>query len=135
VAIVQLDFCHQPVSFSFHTISDMTNDSLTFTSTLGVAVTAGSYVFPVMDCEVALDVDADYSTARVPTVKLTVTEAPGASQLPPIKSDTPSGALLAHDDRPVWYEEPDWSRGITKGRSRLAPRLAPARRARGLREH
>jgi len=122
VAIVQLDFCHQPVSFSFHTISDMTNDSLTFTSTLGVAVAAGSYVFPVMDCEVALDVDADYSTARVPTVKLTVTEAPGASQLPPLKSDKPSGAEEAHDGRPVWYEEPDWTRGITKGRSRQGSR-------------
>jgi len=122
VAIVQLDFMGQPVSHSFHQISDMTNASLTFTATLGVAVAAGSLVFPLMDCEVLLDVDADYATARMPSVKLTVAEAPGASQLPPIKSDNPSGATLAHDDRPVWYEEPDWTRGITKGRSRQGNR-------------
>lgn len=122
IAIVQLDFCHQPVSFSFHQISDLTNTTITLTSALGVAVAAGSLVFPVMDCEVLLEVDANYSTARVPSVKMTVTEAPGASQLPPIKSDTPTGAELAHDDRPVWYEEPDWSRGITKGRSRQGSR-------------
>jgi hypothetical protein len=122
IAIVQLDFCGQPVSHSFHQISDMTNTALTLTSTLGVAVAAGSLVFPVMDCEIVLDVTADYTTARVPSVKLTVTEAPGASQLPPIKSDNPSGAELAHDDRPVWYEEPDWTRGISKGRSRQGNR-------------
>jgi hypothetical protein len=122
IAIVQLDFCHQPVSFTFHTIDDLTNTDITLTSSLGVDVAAGSYVFPIMDCEVVLEVTADYATARVPSVKLSVTEAPGASQLPPIKSDKPSGAELAHDDRPVWYEEPDWTRGISKGRSRQGSR-------------
>lgn len=122
IAIVQLDFCHQPVSHSFHQIGDMTNATITLTSALGVDVAAGSLVFPIMDCEIVLEADADYSTARVPTVKMTVTEAPGASQLPPIKSDNPSGAELAHDERPVWYEEPDWTRGISKGRSRQGNR-------------
>ena len=118
VAIVQLDYCFRPQSFSFHIIEDMTNAQLTFDAPLGIAVPAGSLVFPLMDCEVALEVSANFLSARVPTVKLTVSEAPGASQLPPLKSDNPTGATLAHDDRPVWFEEPDWARGITKGRSR-----------------
>jgi len=122
IGIVQLDFCNQPVSFSFHTISDMTNSQLDLDATLGVDVAAGSLVFPIMDCEVALDVDANYSTARVSTVKVTVVEAPGASQLPPLKSDTPTGAELAHDGRPIWFEEPDWTSGVIKGRDRQGRR-------------
>lgn len=127
VAIVQLDFCNQPVSHSFHTIDDMTNDQLTFDATLGVNIAAGSYVFPIMDCEVQLEVSATYRTARVPVLKMTVSEAPGASQLPPLKSDTPTGAQLAHDDRPVWFEEPDWSKTVTKGRSRQGNRSSEGR--------
>jgi len=115
--IVQLDAFGQPASFSFHVIESMTNTSLTFDATLGVAVPAGSLVFPVMDCEIILDVEAEYATSRVPVVRMTVAEAPGASQLPPLKSDNPTGASQ-YDGRPIWYTEPDWSTGITKGRSR-----------------
>jgi hypothetical protein len=127
VAIVQLDHCNQPVSHTFHIIDDMTNDQLTFTATLGVNIAAGSFIFPVMDCEIMLDVEAAYSTARVPSIKMTVSEAPGASQLPPLKSDTPTGAQLAHDDRPVWFEEPDWSSPVVKGRKRSGSRTSEGR--------
>jgi hypothetical protein len=119
VAIVQLDHCSQPISHTFHIIQTMTNDSLTFDAPLGVDIAAGSLVFPIMDCEVTLEAEATYSTARVPSVKMTVSEAPGASQLPPLKSDNPAGAELAeHDERPIWFEEPDWKRPVVKGRSR-----------------
>ena len=126
VAIVQLDYCNQPSSFAFYTIDDMENDKLIFTTTLGVDTAAGSYVFPIMDCEVQLSVEANYLTARVPSVKMTVSEAPGASQLPPLKSDTPSGAEV-FEDRPIWFEEPDWTRGITKGRDRQGSRSSEGR--------
>jgi hypothetical protein len=119
VAIVQLDPDHQPLSHTWHIIDDMTNFSLTFTAALGVNVAAGSLVFPVMDCEIMLDVEADYLTARVPRLRMTVAEAPGASQLPPLKSDLPTGATVAHDGRPIWFEEPDWTTGVKKGRKRL----------------
>lgn len=126
VAIVQVDACNQPTSFSFHIIDTMTNASLTFDSTLGVTVPVGSYVFPMMDCEVALDVTAEYVTAQVPRVRLTVIEAPGASQLPPLKSDLPTGAEVYGEvgdvERPIWFEEPDWSQGIKKGRKRQGKR-------------
>jgi len=127
VAIVQLDSCNQPTSFTFHTIDDMENDRLTFTAVLGVDIAAGSYAFPIMDCEVSLNVEAAYTTARVPTIKMTVTEAPGASQLPPLKSDTPTGAQLAHDNRPVWFEEPDWTAPVVKSRSRQGTRSSEGR--------
>lgn len=118
VVIVELDNDFHQTGFSFHIISAMTNDQLTFTSTLGRTIPAGSLVLPVMDCEVALRVKANYSTSRVPSLRLTVAEAPGASQLPPLKSDNPTGADLAHDGRPVWMTEPDWSAVVTKGRDR-----------------
>ncbi len=127
VAVVQLDNNHQVVSSTFHIISGMTNAQITLAAPLGVSVASGSLVFPIMDCEVQLEVKANFSTARVPYVKLTVAEAPGASQLPPLKSDTPSGASLAHDDRPIWFEEPDWSKGIVKGRSRQGRRTSEGR--------
>ncbi len=127
IAIVQLDNDNQPSSFSFHIIDTLDNSFLMFTADLGVPVAAGSYVFPMMDCEVALEVKASYDTARVPTIKMTVAEAPGASQLPPIKSDTPLNADLAHDDRPVWNFEPDWSSPVIKGRSRQGKRTSGGR--------
>jgi hypothetical protein len=126
VAIVQLDACNQPVSHTWHIIEDMANDSLTFDAALGVNVAAGSLVFPVMDCEVELEVTARYSTARVPTLKMTVSEAPGASQLPPLKSDTPTGAEN-FEDRPIWAEEPDWTKPLKKGRERAGSRTNEGR--------
>lgn len=131
VVIVQTDFCGQVTSFSYHLIDSMTSAQLTFTATLGVAVPAGSYVFPMMDCEVLLEVEADYRTSRVPTIRMTVAEAPGASQLPVLKSDTPSGAELYGEvggvARPIWFEEPDWTGGIKKGRSRQGKRARDGR--------
>lgn len=126
VAIVQLNAFNQPTSFSFHIISSMTNNSLTFNAALGVAVTANSIVLPMMDCEVMLEVEGTYTTARVPSVSITVAEAPGASQLPPLRSDIPSGASV-YDERPVWFEEPDWSDGVTKGRVRYGDRSSDGR--------
>ena len=126
VGIVQLDHCHQPVSHSFHIIDTMANDKLVFDAALGVDIAAGSLVFPIMDCEVTLEVEANYLTARVPSLKMSVAEAPGASQLPPLKSDTPTGANT-YEDRPIWFEEPDWTRGISKGRSRQGSRNAEGR--------
>lgn len=131
VAIVQLDACNQVTSFSFHIIDVMTSASLTFDAQLGITVPAGSYVFPMMDCEVLLDVQANYTTSRVPTVTLTVAEAPGDSQLPPLKSDTPTGAEQYAEAgeplRPIWFEEPNWLRGIKKGRSRQGTRTRGGR--------
>jgi len=121
VAIVQVDKDFVPVSFSFHIIEGKSNNSLTFEDPLGVDVAAGSLVFPMMDCEVILEVEANYQTARVPVVKITMAEAPGASQLPPLRSDNPTGAEI-YNGRPIWYEEPDWVQGITKGRSRYGDR-------------
>lgn len=127
VAIVQLDLDDQPVSHTFHIIESMTNASLTFDAPLGVDIAAGSYLFPMMDCEVTLEASANYTTARVPVVKLSLAEVPGASQLPPLKSDHPSGAPAAHDGRPIWFEEPDWSNGIIKGRKRQGSRNSDGR--------
>ncbi len=127
VAIVLLDPHNQLLSTSFHIIDTMDDSSLTFDAALGVDVPVGSYVFPMMDCEIMLGVDAELRTARVPSLKITVAEAPGASQLPPIKSDTPPNADIAHDDRPVWRIEPDWTSPVRKGRSRQGTRSSEGR--------
>jgi hypothetical protein len=127
VAIVQLDNDNQPVSHSFHTIDTLENTFLVLDAQLGVEVASGSLVFPMMDCETMLGVKLTFTTARVPKLKMTVAEAPGASQLPPIKSDTPLNANIAHDDRPVWRTEPDWSSPVTKGRDRQGGRSSDGR--------
>jgi hypothetical protein len=41
----------------------------------------------------------------------------GASQLPPVKSDTPSGGQT-FEDVPIFDYDPDWIQGIEKGRIR-----------------
>ena len=84
---------------------------------LGVDIAAGSYIFPVIDCEVALDPEISYSTARGARLKLEVREISGNSQLPALKSDTPTGAST-FDGLPIFNFEPDWAKGIKKGRSR-----------------
>lgn len=127
IVIVEMDGDFQPTDFSFHIIDGMTNAQLTFVAPLGRAIPAGSIIMPMMDCEVTLQVQASYLTSRVPTIKMTVSEAPGASQLPPVKSDTPTGAQIAHDDRPIWFEEPDWSTGVTKSRERHGSRSTDGR--------
>ena len=56
IGISQLDACNQITSSTFHTILSLTATSITLSSALGVNVAQGSYVFPIMDCEVALEV-------------------------------------------------------------------------------
>lgn len=121
VVIIQIDADYHPTSFTFHIIESLTNDSITFVDQLGVDVPAGSLVMPVMDCEIMLEVEADYSTARIPRVVMTVSEAPGTSQLPVLKADTPTGAET-YNGYPIWFEEPDWSEGVLKGRRRYGDR-------------
>jgi hypothetical protein len=55
-----------------------------------------------------------------------VVEAPGDSQLPALKADNPGGAGIL-EDRPIWYEEPDWSSGVSKGRERAGSQSTKGR--------
>ena len=126
VAIVQLDPDYGPLSVTYHIIQSKTNNTITFDAALGVDIASGSLVFPLMDCEVMLEVKADYITAHVPRIRMTVSEVPGDSQLPPLKSDIPPNAEV-YDEKPIWFEEPDWSRAVTKGRSRHGTRSRSGR--------
>jgi hypothetical protein len=71
----------------------------------------------MMDCEVTLEAKAKQVTALNVAVTLEMTEVAGASQLPPTKSDNPSGAQT-FDDVPIFDYDPDWVDGIEKGRIR-----------------
>lgn len=126
VAIVQLDGNNEVATFSFHYIQSMTNGSLTFDAVLGRPLKQGEFIYPMMDCDVILDVEAEFVTSRVSTLTMTVAEIPGASQLPPLKSDNPSG-FPVFEDRPVFTIEPDWVQSVKKGRDRLGSRSRQGR--------
>lgn len=128
VVIVRRDIENQAVAFDFREIDSLTNASLTFTTALAPGETwdQGSLVFPCMDCEVMLEAVIDYSTARKARLTMTVSEVPGASQLPPIKSDNPVG-FDVFEDRPIFDIEPDWTTGVRKGRKRQGKRVKQGR--------
>jgi len=127
IGVVLLDAANQVSDFAFYNIRLMENDRIKIDGTLGRSIPAGSYVFPIMDCEVQLEVGGRYLTARTASIKISAVEVPGASQLPPLRTDLPTDAPLAHDGRPVWFEQPDWSKGVTKGRSRQGNRSSEGR--------
>lgn len=117
VVIVQLDFSGSYLSHSFHIIEDMQDDRLVFDAPLGVGVAAGSLVMPMMDCEVTLEAKAKYFSAGSVAVKMELQEVAGPSQLPPVKSDIPSGGQ-SFQGIPIFDFNPDWLEGIEKGRVR-----------------
>ena len=117
IVIVQLDECNQYQSHSFHIIGDKTNDTITLQDPLTIDVSANSIVMPMMDMEVTLEARMKLNAAKSPEVTLRLREVAGASQLPPIKADTPAG-FPTFEDKPIFTVEPDWINGITIGRSR-----------------
>lgn len=117
IAVVQLDASNQVDSFSWHIISSLTDSAITLSSTLGVDVASGSLVYPIMDCEATLEVAVEFITDRVARFTLECIEVPGSSQLPAVKADTPTG-FDTLDGAPVWFEQPDWSTSVTRGRTR-----------------
>lgn len=117
VVIVQLNWQGGYGSHSFHIVESMQDDRLDFVDPIGVNVVAGSLIIPMIDCEVILEAKAKYATARNVAIKLELMEVAGASQLPPVRSDNPSGTPT-HDDVPIFDYDPDWVGGIEKGRVR-----------------
>jgi hypothetical protein len=117
VAIVQMDYRGVYASHTFHLISTVQDDRLVFTTTLGVAVPAGSIIIPMMDCEVTLEATSKSPTARNMSVQIEMSEVAGPSQLPPVKTDFPTNAQ-SHADAPIFDFQPDWLEGIEKGRNR-----------------
>lgn len=117
VVIVQLDGRRDYVTHSFHIIESMENDRINLTAALGVDVPANSIIMPMMDCEIVLEASLEKATARNSILTLEVVEVAGPSALPPTKADIPSGAQT-FAGKPIFEIEPNWVRGINKGRSR-----------------
>lgn len=126
VIIVEIGGNNQAASWSWHTIASTTSDSIELTAPVGVPVSASALVFPVLDVEVTLELDSDMSTSLVAGLSMLLTEVPGANALPPLKSDNPSG-FPTFDDRPIFTVEPNWIRGITRGRRRQGQQRAQGR--------
>ncbi len=129
VVIIQLDYAGSYASHSFHIIESMEDDRLNLDATIGVDVAAGSLIIPMIDCEVTLEAKAKYFTALSAAVKMEVMEVAGASQLPPVRSDTPSGTPT-FDEVPIFDYDPDWVQGIEKGRVRDGQRYQQGRTTR-----
>jgi hypothetical protein len=105
------------LSHSFHLISNIEANRLVFDSTLGEAIAAGAVIMPMMDCEVVLEAVMQNRTARNGTVKMELVEVPGPSALLPTKADNPTNAQV-FEGAPIFDIDPNWDRGIDKGRQR-----------------
>lgn len=128
VVIVQVDADGSYLSHSFHLIQSKQSDRLTFTVALGVDVASTSIILPMIDCEVALEVRMEKQTTCHGRVELDVNEVFGASQLPAVKADFPTGAQR-FGDYPIFDIPADWIDGIEVGRDRQGKEF---RRGRGL---
>jgi hypothetical protein len=117
VAIVQLHPSGAYASHTYHLIQTLQGDRITMTAAIGVDVAAGSVILPVLDCEIQLEAEMVMQTGCLAEVRLAVNEVEGASQLPPTKSDTPVG-IATHLDVPILDVDPDWTQGVSGGRSR-----------------
>jgi hypothetical protein len=126
IAIVQLDASNQVESISWHLIDSLDDSNVYLSAALGADVAAGSLVFPIMDCEAILELEVEFITARVARFTLEAAEAPGPSQLPALKADTPSG-FDTLDGAPVWTEQPDWTSPVNRGRLRYGSVATDAR--------
>jgi hypothetical protein len=126
IAVVQLNGQGSYNSHTYHTIQDMDADRLQLTAPLGVDVRAFSMVVPMIDCEITLDVEMLHEVGCLAEVSFTAHEVPGASQLPPTKSDTPSGTPT-HRGIPILDVDPDWSEGVRRGRSRQGEEFTSGR--------
>lgn len=94
------------------TIESLTGSSLTFTASVGTAMTAGNWsVVPLIDAEQALLAEPVQLTRSVWRVNMTVREYRGRSALGPISIGLPDGWHTALG-KPIWEIEPDWSSGV-----------------------
>lgn len=130
VAVVRLTYTGSYLGHTYHTIASITSGGIEVSPALGVTVPAYSFVVPMLDCEVALEVEALHEVGCLAEVSLTVDEVPGVSQLPPTRADTPAGAPT-HDGVPILAIDPDWSEGVRRGRSRQGVEFTSGR-ARGV---
>ncbi len=130
VAVVQLDYRGSYASHTFHLIEAVDGTFVRLTAALGVDVAAYSIVVPMIDCEVALEARIVHPTSCLAEVTVTVDEVPGASQLPPTRSDTPAG-VPTHLGIPIFDLDPDWTDGVGRGRLRQGEEFDSGR-ARGV---
>lgn len=114
IVIVKKGTGATPVAFEYAQISTRTTSSITLTSNLVSSVDTSYVVIPMIDCELMLQPSMVFSKAYGATVKLTVTEVPGASQLPARGSDYPLGYPV-FESRPVFNIEPNWINGLDVG--------------------
>ena len=118
VLLVEVDAYQHFVASTYLNILEKTETTPTFTTSTGVDIAAGrALLFPVLDCEIVLRPELRLPTSQHASLRLRVNEVAGASALPPLASDRPTG-FPVFEQRPIWNIEPDWSREVRYGRNR-----------------
>lgn len=115
-----------PSMVQYHQIASRTTSTMTLVGNLTANVLVGDLVFPLIDCEIMLTPSMQYVKAYGATVKLTVTEVAGPSQLPARISDFPDG-FSRFRGKPIFNIEPDWVNGVDVGVSRQGERANAGR--------
>lgn len=115
-----------PFSVQYQQILTRTTNEITLVGNLTADVNAGDLVIPLIDCETILAPQMQYVKAYGATVKLTVTEVAGPSQLPARSSDFPDG-FDRFLGKPIFNIEPDWINGVDVGLNRQGERVNAGR--------
>lgn len=114
VAIVRRSSGMVPVTYQLGQIFTQTTTTLTLVDNLTANVAVGDIVVPIIDCEIALTPSIHFDMAYGASVKMTVSEVSGASQLPAHDSDNPFG-FDTYQDKPIFDINPNWISGFDQG--------------------
>ena len=114
VVIVKRSTGATPIAFQYGIIDSFTTTTMTLLSNLSADVETDHIVIPVIDCEILLKPTMQFVKAYGAQLKMTVTEVPGASQLPARGSDFPLG-FSRFEGRPIFDIEPNWVAGLDIG--------------------
>lgn len=108
---------NRPTAVQYNTILEIRDDRLILGASLSGTVPKGSRVYPAMDAEIALDVQATPSGDRALDATVTFTEVVGPSALPASCQGNPPGAQY-YSSKPILDVPPNWGATLELGLTR-----------------
>lgn len=128
VALVRRSSGMVPITYQIGQIFTQTTASLTLVSNLTADVLPGDIIVPMIDVEAVLTPSLHFDMSYGGSVKLTVVEVSGASQLPAHDSDNPFG-FDAYLGKPIFDINPNWIQGFDMGFDHQGERYTAGRAA------
>jgi hypothetical protein len=128
VAIVRRSSGMVPIISQISQVFTQTTSSLTLTDDLTFNVIPGDIIVPMIDVEAVLTPSIHFDMSYGGSVKMTVVEVSGASQLPAHDSDNPVG-FDSYRNKPIFDINPNWIQGFDMGFDHQGERYTAGRAA------